>query len=168
MYQNNIMKQRVYLSTYCWITTVICISLNVFFIFYNQFYNQPPCLVQLLLVVLLVVMSAVGLFYMPLSISADEDAIYVNRSLKIKTIPMANVKSVRLCPPTMGTIRIFGSGGFLGYWGWFRERDLGKYFAYFGRSSDCFLVELKDGSKYMLGCRNPHKMVEYINSMINQ
>ena len=80
---------------------------------------------------------------------------------------MADVKSVRLCPPTMGAIRIFGSGGFLGYWGWFKERDLGKYFAYYGRSSDCFLVELKDGRKYMLGCKNPQKMVEYINSMIN-
>ena len=112
-------------------------------------------------------MSTVGLFYMPMSISAYKYAIHINRSLKIKTIPMADVKSVRLCPPTMGAIRIFGSGGFLGYWGWFRERDLGKYFAYFGRSSDCFLVELKDGRKYMLGCKNPQKMVEYINSMIN-
>ncbi|MBR1950908.1 MAG: hypothetical protein IKA14_08695 [Bacteroidales bacterium] len=54
---------------------------------------------------------------MPISISADKDAIYVNRSLKIKTIPMANVKSVLLCPPTMGAIRICGSGGFFGYWG---------------------------------------------------
>ena len=158
------MKQRVILSTYCLIATVMCICLNVFFIFYNQ----PPCLVQLLLIVLLVGMSAFGLLYMPVSISADEDGVYVNRILRIKAIPMSEVKSVRLCPPTMGTIRIFGSGGFLGYWGWFRERDLGKYFAYFGRSSDCFLVELKDGGKYMLGCRNPHKMVGYINSMINQ
>ena len=158
------MKQQVVLSTYSWMATIICIFLNVFFIFYNQ----PPLSIQLLLTVLLVVISTVGLFYMPISISADKNAIYVNRSLKIKAIAMANVKSVRLCPPTMGAIRICGSGGFLGYWGWFRERDLGKYFAYFGRSSDCFLVELKNGRKYMLGCKNPQKMVEYINSMINQ
>ena len=79
---------------------------------------------------------------------------------------MADVKSVRLCSPTMGAIRIFGSGGFLGYWGWFKERDLGKYFAYYGRSSDCFLVELKDGRKYMLGCKNAPKMVDYIQSLI--
>ena len=156
------MRQRVVLSTYSWIATICCICVNVFFIFLNQ----PPHLIQLLLIVLLVVMSTVGLFYMPMSISADKYAIHINRSLKIKTIPMADVKSVRLCPPTMGAIRIFGSGGFLGYWGWFKERDLGKYFAYYGRSSDCFLVELKDGRKYMLGCKNAPKMVEYIQSLI--
>ncbi|MBE6230681.1 MAG: hypothetical protein E7119_08940 [Bacteroidales bacterium] len=36
----------------------------------------------------------------------------------------------------------------------FHEHDSGKYFAYYGRSSDCFLVELKDGRKYLLGCKN--------------
>ncbi len=156
------MKQRVVLSTYSWIATICCICVNVFFIFINQ----PPHLIQLLLIVLLLVMSTVGLFYMPMSISADKSAIYINRCLKIKSIPMADIASVRLCPPTMGAIRIFGSGGFLGYWGWFREGDLGKYFAYYGRSSDCFFVELKDGRKYMLGCNNAPKMVEYIKSQL--
>ena len=156
------MKQQVVLSTYSWIVTIICICLNLFFIFFNH----PPRLIQLLLTLLLLVWSAVGLFYMPMSISADKSAIYINRSLKIKAIPMADISSVRLCPPTMCAIRIFGSGGFLGYWGWFRERDLGKYFAYYGRSSDCFLVELKDGRKYLLGCKNAPQMVEYIKSQL--
>ena len=118
------MKQRVALSTYSWIANIICFYLNLFFIFFNQ----PPRLIQLLLTVLLVVMSTVSLFYMPISISADKDTIYVNRSLKIKTIPM--------------TIRICGSGGFFGYWGWFKERDLGKYFAYYGRLSEFLLFLL--------------------------
>jgi hypothetical protein len=105
---------------------------------------------------------------MPLSISADKTAIYINRSLRIKAIPMLDVASVKMCAPTMGAIRICASGGFFGYWGWFKERDLGKYFAYYGRSSDCFLVELKDGRKYMLGCKNPQKMVEYINGYLKK
>lgn len=63
----------------------------------------------------------------------------------------------------MGALRICGSGGFFGYWGWFKERDLGKYFAYYGKSSDCFLVTLKSGNKYMLGCTEPEEMVDFIN-----
>ena len=105
---------------------------------------------------------------MPMSIGADENAIYINRSLKIKTIPMTDVVSVKLCPTTMGAIRICGSGGFLGYWGWFKERDLGKYFAYYGKSSDCFLVVLSNGHKYILGCQNTPEMVEYINKQIKK
>lgn len=103
---------------------------------------------------------------MPLSIGADRYAIYINRSLRIKAIPMREVKSVRICHPTMGAVRICGSGGFMGYWGWFRERDLGRYFAYYGRSSDCFLVELHSGRKYILGCRNASQMVEYIRPFL--
>ena len=154
------MKQRVVLSAFSLITTIICNS--VFVICF--FLNEPPLYVKIVLACILVPLLVAGLFYMPLSIAADKYAIYVNRSLKINTIPLNEVKSVRLCPPTMGAIRICGSGGFMGYWGWFRERDLGRYFAYYGRSSDCFLVELKDGHKYLLGCNNPQKMVDYIKS----
>lgn len=45
---------------------------------------------------------------------------------------------------------------------------LEQYFACYGRSSDCFLVELKDGRKYMLECKNPHKMVEYVNGYLKK
>ena len=103
-----------------------------------------------------------------MSIGADENAIYINRSLKIKTIALVDVKLVKLYPPTMGAIRICGSGGFLGYWGWFSERDLGKYFAYYGKSSDCFLVELTDGHKYILGCKNAPEMVEFIAKQLKR
>ena len=130
------------------------------------FFNNPPLYVQLVLAGLLAAMHVAGLFYMPAGISADKYAIYIRRILKTKAIPMSDVKSVCLCQPTMGAKRICASGGFLGYWGWFHERDLGKYFAYYGRASDCFLVELKSGRKYMLGCQNPQKMVEYINKNI--
>ena len=70
-----------------------------------------------------------------------------------------------MCAPTMGTIRICGSGG---WFGWFSEKDLGKYFAYYGKASDCFLVTLKNGKKYMLGCKDTPKMVNAINEKINQ
>ena len=150
------MKQQVLLSRFSLIITVVSNALLIGL----MFFNNPPAYIQISL-------GVISLFYMPMSISADKTAICINRSLRVKTIPMQDVESVKLCPPTMGAIRICGSGGFFGYWGWFKERDLGKYFAYYGRSSDCFLVQLKDGRKYMLGCKNPHKMVEYINSMIN-
>lgn len=156
------MKQRVDLSTFSFIATVVTMVIFIFLIFYNH----PPLHIQIPLIAVLVIISIVSLFYTPVSIGADEDAIYIIRSLRTKIIPLSEVKSVRLCPPTMGAIKICASGGFMGYWGWFRERDLGKYFAYYGRSSDCFLVELHNGRKYMLGCRNPKNMVEYINQAL--
>lgn len=156
------MKQPVILSTFSLIITIVSNAL----ILSIMFLNNPPVYVQVSLGVIWGMTVLASLYYMPISITADKTAIYINRSLRIKAIPIQDVASVKLCPPTMGAIRICGSGGFFGYWGWFKERDLGKYFAYYGRSSDCFLVELKDGRKYMLGCKNAPKMVEYIQTLI--
>ena len=156
------MKQPVILSAFSLIITIVSNAL----ILSIMFLNNPPVYVQISLGVIWGMTVLASLFYMPLSISADKTTIYINRSLRIKAIPIQDVASVKLCPPTMGAIRICGSGGFFGYWGWFKERDLGKYFAYYGRSSDCFLIELKNGRKYMLGCKKALEMVEYIQSLI--
>ncbi len=59
----------------------------------------------------------------------------------------------------MSTLRLIGSGGFLGYWGWFSDRTVGKYFAYYGRPQDCFLIELKNGKKYLLGCEDSETII---------
>ena len=105
---------------------------------------------------------------MPLSISLDNDSLNINRPLKIKSIPLSDIAESVLCQPTMGAKRICGSGGWFGWYGWFREKDLGKYFAYYGKASDCFLVTLKSGKKYMLGCKDAHEMVNAIKEKINQ
>lgn len=157
------MKQQVKLSIFSFITTVACIIA-----FFGGTFIIPEIWWQIGWSVFVVILLIISLYYMPMSIGADENAIYVNRSLKIKTIPMTDVVSVKLCPPTMGAIRICGSGGFLGYWGWFSERDLGKYFAYYGKSSDCFLLVLSNGRKYILGCQNAPQMVEYISRQISK
>ncbi|MBQ8646483.1 MAG: hypothetical protein IJ476_09005 [Bacteroidales bacterium] len=158
------MKQKTDLSTFSLIVTLASVALFVFLIFFNH----PPVYVHVTLIGCLALMLLLGLYYMPLSIGADRYAIYINRSLRIKAIPMQEVKSVRICPPTMGALRISGSGGFMGYWGWFRERDLGIYFACYGRSGDCFLVELHSGRKYILGCRNASQMVEHIRQFVKE
>lgn len=77
---------------------------------------------------------------------------------------MRDIERVELFQPTMGAIRIFASGGFMGYWGVFRESDIGRYYGFYGKASDCFLVKMKIGDKYVLGCDNPQKIVDYIES----
>ena len=118
----------------------------------------------LLVILLISVVSA--LFYGAFYIAADTANIIIGSVFKRKRIPMREVVSVELFQPTMGAIRVFGSGGYMGYWGIFREGDIGRYYAFYGKASDCFLVRTKNGDKYVLGCSNPEKMVDYINSQI--
>jgi len=109
-----------------------------------------------------------GFLFAPMGIQADKSCITIKALLKNRKIPMNNVESVQLFQPTMGAIRICGSGGYMGYWGIFKEGDIGRYCAYYGKASDCFLVKLKNGDKYVLGCENPSDMVARIASHIQK
>lgn len=153
------MKRSVRLSIFSSVITLVCFAAFAacFFIVREGWWYYTCG-------VLIVGMCLAGLFYSPMSVRVTDTAIEVVRSLKIKKILLADVKEVRLLSPTLGAVRVCGSGGFMGYWGWFREGDLGKYFAYYGKASDCFFVELKDGRKYMLGCKDAPEMVEAIRA----
>ena len=122
----------------------------------------------MLIAVFILTLCTLALIYMPLSLTLKKGVLTVARPLWYKDIPVSQIESVRLCPPTMGARRIIGSGGFMGYWGWFREGDIGRYFAYYGKASDCFLVTLKDGRKYMLGCKDAPRMAAAIQSELGK
>lgn len=107
-----------------------------------------------------------ALFYGTLYVKADSDYIIMGSILRKRKIRISDIESIELFQPTMGAIRICGSGGFLGYWGMYKEGDIGRYYAFYGKAADCFLIRMKNGDKYVLGCENPSAMVDYINSLI--
>ncbi|MDE6278139.1 MAG: PH domain-containing protein [Muribaculaceae bacterium] len=116
----------------------------------------------------LVIWCLACLWYAPMYISLSADTLSIHRSLCIKDIPVSEIKSVHLHQPTMAERRLCGSGGMFGYWGWFFERPVGKYFAYYGKASDCFLVELRNGRKYLLGCRNAPAIVKALTTELKK
>lgn len=130
------------------------------------FYFAKAALAKYMVVGALSVLCLTALCYMPLSISVKNGELNINRPLKIKSIPLSHITSAELYSPTMASRRICGSGGWFGYYGWFKEPSIGKYFAYYGKASDCFLITLKDGKKYVLGCEAPDEIVEFINKHI--
>jgi len=62
---------------------------------------------------------------------------------------------------------MFGSGGFAGYWGWYANSQIGTYFAYYGDRYECFLIKLKNGKKYILGCENSSEMIDRLKIQLN-
>ena len=104
--------------------------------------------------------------YSPVKIQADENNVVIKCITRRHKLKMNEVESVELFQPTMTSFRLCGSGGFMGYWGIFKEGDIGRYAAYYGKASDCFLIRMKNGDKYVLGCENPEEIVNFINSQI--
>lgn len=156
------MKSKVRLSRYSLVVTfVILVALFIACILTVR--DKIPFLILLSMYLILIV---TGLIYAPVSICADTETIVLKSILRRRKLLLRDVESVQMFSPTMGAIRIIGSGGFMGYWGIFKEGDIGRYMAFYGKASDCFLLRLKNGDKYVLGCENPQAMADYIQSRL--
>lgn len=143
------------------LTIILLVSIPVW-----QFRRGATDVMTWTLIGLLVCVFVSCLLYAPLSIGIDKNNLVIKRVIKTKRIALNDIQSVEMCPPTMGQVRLCGNGGFFGYWGWFYEKDLGRYFGYFGKASDCFLITLKNGRKYMLGCNGAPQMVAAIKATL--
>lgn len=160
------MKQKVKISLYSLIVTLAALTIYAFVISIALQRNE---MISFWIATTAMIAIVVGsLFYMPLSVTVDDRRLKVRRPLKSKIISLDDIEIVEQLSPTMNERRIFGSGGWCGYWGWFKENDLGKYFAYYGKSSDCIFLRLKNGKQYMIGCENPEKVIEIIRKKIPQ
>ena len=154
------MKSKIAYSRFVIILTAAIIG--ILFIGCIVTVHEKPAFFILLAVYLLLI--AMALFWGPAYIKAVDDYIVMGSLCRSKKIPMRDVESVEHFQPTMGAIRVFGSRGFMGYWGVFREGDIGRYYAFYGKASDCFLVRMRNGDKYVLGCEEPDKMIDYIKA----
>ncbi len=109
-----------------------------------------------------------GLYYCPRSVDVDEAAVIVRRLCsKAKVFLYEDIESVDTCYPSPGGIRLCGSGGFFGYWGYFSDIMIGTYFGYYGSRSHCFAIKLKSGRQYVIGCEHPDQIVAFIQQRLN-
>lgn len=119
-----------------------------------------------LMLAFLSVLVFFGCLYGPLNIVSDSEYIKVRSAYRSWRIRLEEIQSIECFQPTAGAMRICASGGFMGYWGLYREGDVGNYMAFYGKSSDCFLIRLRNGDKYVLGCENPQLMVDDVKEKL--
>ena len=156
------MESKVKLSTFSLMLTLILTGVLIVAVSYFLWNHEDKGIIG---AVILFFMLISGWLYGPVTIAADEKSVTFKSVLRKQRLDISNIESVELYQPTMGSIRVFGSGGYMGYWGVYRGY-IGRYIAYYGKASDCFLINMKNGGKYVLGCENPKEMVNFINSKI--
>ncbi|MCH5240009.1 MAG: hypothetical protein J1F38_07280 [Muribaculaceae bacterium] len=156
------MESKVKLSTFSLLLTLLITGVLIVAVSYFLWNHEDKGIIG---AVILFFMLISGWLYGPVTIAADEKSVTIKSVLRKQRLDISNIESVELFQPTMASIRIFGSGGYMGYWGVYRGY-IGRYIAYYGKASDCFLINMKNGGKYVLGCENPEEMVNFINSKI--
>ena len=156
------MESKVKLSTFSLLLTLLLTGVLMAAVAFFLWNHEDKGIIG---AVILFFMLISGWLYGPVSIASYEKSVTIKSVLRKQQLDISNIKSVELYQPTMGSIRVFGSGGYMGYWGVYRGY-IGRYIAYYGKASDCFLINMKNGGKYVLGCENPEEMVNFINSKI--
>lgn len=153
------MKSKVHFSTYCIIITAVVIAALLAGIV-ATLHGRNECL---LITAIAIISIFAGLYYCPVSITADSDSLKVHRLLSgDKVFKYTDIKAIDTCYPSAGGIRLCGSGGFFGYWGYFSDIMIGQYFGYYADRSQCFYIRLKNNRRYVLSCANHLEMVRTI------
>ncbi len=156
------MKQKVRLDTFS-----IMLSGIVLIILLCTLHFTNSVLIISIITAVVIIWGSLALYYMPLSISVENGDLCVNCPFRTKRISLEEINYIERLQPQKSDRRIFGSYGWFGYWGCYKGRTLGKYIAYYGNASDCFIVRLRNGRQYVLGCDNPDAIVNYIKSEVS-
>lgn len=158
------MKSKVTLSAYCKVITFALIILLIIGIVSCRD-NESKLWA---LVSISIALISFSLFYFPTSIETTNSSLIIHRFLKSKIIPYSFISSADTCIPSAGGLRLCGSGGFLGYWGYFNDIIIGTYFGYYGNRNQCILIKLKNGKQYVVSCEEPIQMISSINDHLSE
>lgn len=131
------------------ITIFVSISIIASILLVVQY--QPEISYWVLFPVFLVVL---GVFlYMPYKVGYNNKSIYIRRIKGKVEIPLDSILSINSITPNIlqNSVRVFGSGGFLGNIGYFKNEKLGTYVMY--TTSTEKLVCIKTTTKtYVINC----------------
>lgn len=97
----------------------------------------------------------------PVKIRITSTGIVLFKLVGKKRFLYADMKDISLCDlNTSPNIRIFGSGGMMGYTGLFYNKRIGRFTAYVGSIFRTVLITMNNGRQYVVSCLNPDKLVE--------
>lgn len=108
--------------------------------------------------------------FLPICVLAPEYLESDGERLTLKTmmwryrIPIDEITGVRTYLPGEDTRMVLCSCDFFGHWGVYRDRKTGYYRACYGRADEAFMITLRNGQHYLLGCDEASEMVGYIKS----
>lgn len=153
------MKSKVHFSFYCITITIVVMAALLIGIFTTR-QETDKCA---LLTIITVIVAFAGLFYCPIRVCVNANSIKIHRLLSgCKTIKISDIEAVDTCYPSAGGLRLCGSGGFFGYWGYFSDILIGQYFGYYADRGQCFYIKLKNKKQYVISCENHIEMVKTI------
>lgn len=90
----------------------------------------------------------------PRYISVDEKSLTLHKMIGKIKFPLDSIIEIGTFIPDKSNIRVFGSGGFGGFIGIFKNKSFGYYRAYLGDFKQSFYLKTYKNRYYVLSCTN--------------
>ena len=152
-----------------WITMSVFIALLIPVITIANITFHQQTLAERLAFIFTFILLGTGLslayLWKPLQIELNNEFLIVKRKIGDKKFPLAAIQSAAvITKKELGFgIRIFGSGGFFGYYGLFKYKNIGSVNLYCTKREDLVLLTLTKG-KILL---SPDMHLEFLNDLDN-
>ena len=129
------------------------------------------CIVTTVLILAVVIVTA----FMPLYNEAERNntiisiicvtgnQLLINRFFSPKKILLNDIASVELYSGSTRFLKVCGSGGMFGFYGWYKNQELGRFFIYATNLKELICITLMSGKKYMISCEDAQSMYKEIN-----
>ena len=116
---------------------------------------------------LLFAMTVVAMFFIPVKLSVNDSTLCITFPVRTKSFQLNGIKYVKPYVDTKNSLRVFASGGYFGFWGWFWNGKFGRFMVY-AKNTDCLILfELNNGERYVVSCSNPEEMADAMNKRIH-
>jgi hypothetical protein len=115
--------------------------------------------------ILILIILFFTILFAPIRYSISPGEIIVHRLGPNIVIPIKNIISVMRVDEEdfyFSTLRMFGSGGFFGYYGWFWNNKLGMYKAYGTNKYNAVLIKIAGNKKILVSPDRPDEFMQLI------
>ena len=117
-------------------------------------------------IVVCIISYAVSYSFRPVNYTINFRELIIHRPVLDVKINRTEIKSAEVlnANKTRGFIRTFGVGGLFGYFGKYRNSDLGNMTWYATQRKNYILIEKVDGKRIILTPDDPQRMITELNS----
>ena len=159
IYEKEVMVFEMYDKLAKFITVGIWIGVSYMFM-QNLFSYASNPLKLLFQNSILISLLIIPYLFSPRGFSVTDECVVIKRLVGDVKIPLEKVKEVRPLPKvTLAKLRLFGSGGLYGYFGYFYIPELGLVKMYATRLHDLVMIRCENGT-YIISPKNTYSFIE--------
>lgn len=101
----------------------------------------------------------------PTSIEIQDNNLIINRLAGKKKFNLNEICESNIYHLDNSEIRLWGSGGFCGYLGYFMNKKIGKYDSFVGDYSQAFYIKTNDNKYFVLSCEDRDSVLTKIDNI---